>query len=210
MYFESGNLYHIYNQGNNKQRIFFIKENYYYFLRKIRTHVIQYADLLAYCLMPNHFHLMVDVNSVELPRQTILETNDILPGTQALIATKPNLISLNTSIGIMLRSYTRAINNQESRTGALFREETKAICLNAPIKDVPLWYQRSGATIYWRDMPENQYSYRCLNYIHNNPVAAGLVQKPEDWEFSSYKKILNCREGSIVNVDKAKRFLVTG
>lgn len=36
----------------------------------------------------------------------------------------------NPNIDIMLRSYTQAINLQEKRTGALFREETKANCLS--------------------------------------------------------------------------------
>jgi len=66
MLFESGHIYHIYNQGNNRQRIFFKRENYLFFLEKIKNHVLPYADILAYCLMPNHFHLMGYVNWVEL------------------------------------------------------------------------------------------------------------------------------------------------
>jgi len=64
--FVKGYLYHIYNQGNNKQNIFFFKENYLFFLRKIRTFILPYADILSWCLTPNHFHLMVLVNEVEL------------------------------------------------------------------------------------------------------------------------------------------------
>ncbi|MFB6341095.1 transposase [Saccharicrinis sp. FJH62] len=63
MDFESDQLYHVYNQGNNKQDIFFCKENYLFFLKKIETHISPYADIIAYCLMPNHFHLMIKVNS---------------------------------------------------------------------------------------------------------------------------------------------------
>jgi len=66
MHFEIGHIYHINNQGNNRQRIFFKRENYLFFLEKIKNHVLPYADILAYCLMPNHFHLMVYVNWVEL------------------------------------------------------------------------------------------------------------------------------------------------
>ena len=64
MYFESGGIYHIYNQGNNRQVIFYNRKNYLFFLRKIRTHILPFADILAWCLMPNHFHLMVEVKSV--------------------------------------------------------------------------------------------------------------------------------------------------
>ncbi len=61
MYFESTCIYHIYNQGNNWQAIFFNRENYLFFIRKIRIHILPFADILAWCLMPNHFHLMVEV-----------------------------------------------------------------------------------------------------------------------------------------------------
>jgi len=65
MDFDKGHLYHIYNQGNNQQMIFFNKENYLFFLKKIRIHVLPFADILAWCLMPNHFHLMGKVNQME-------------------------------------------------------------------------------------------------------------------------------------------------
>ncbi len=67
MYFERGYLYHIYNQGNNRQKIFFKKENYIFFLRKMKKYLLPYVDVVAWCLMPNHFHLMVFVNELELP-----------------------------------------------------------------------------------------------------------------------------------------------
>ena len=66
MHFEKDLIYHIYNQGNNKQKIFFNRENYLFFLGKINTYIQPYADILAWCLMPNHFHLMVLVNEVEI------------------------------------------------------------------------------------------------------------------------------------------------
>lgn len=53
MRFEAGNIYHVYNRGNNQQRIFFERENYLFFLRKVRKHVLPHGDLLAYCLMPS-------------------------------------------------------------------------------------------------------------------------------------------------------------
>jgi putative transposase len=77
MLFEEGHLYHIYNQGNNRQKIFFSRENYLFFLRKIREYMLPHADVLAWCLMPNHFHLMVYVRTVEielLDGATIIDT----------------------------------------------------------------------------------------------------------------------------------------
>jgi len=68
MQFESGHLYHIYNRGNNSQKIFFNRENSLFFLKKKKKYVSPYTDILAWVLMPNHFHLMVYVKSVVIER----------------------------------------------------------------------------------------------------------------------------------------------
>ncbi|CBN56505.1 hypothetical protein OSCI_3040006 [Kamptonema sp. PCC 6506] len=41
--FQAGNYYHVYNRGNNCQLIFFERENYIYFLRQLRNHLITYG-----------------------------------------------------------------------------------------------------------------------------------------------------------------------
>lgn len=66
MQFEKYHIYHIYNQGNNSQKIFFSRENYLFFLRKIKIYILPYTDIISWCLMPNHFHFMVLVNEVEI------------------------------------------------------------------------------------------------------------------------------------------------
>lgn len=47
MVFEFGNLYHIYNQGNNRQKIFYVRDNYLFFLNKVKRHVLPYSDIAA-------------------------------------------------------------------------------------------------------------------------------------------------------------------
>jgi len=56
-----GNFYHIYNRGNNRENIFFEENNYYYFLEKYDKYLTNYLETFAYCLLPNHFHLLVRV-----------------------------------------------------------------------------------------------------------------------------------------------------
>jgi putative transposase len=58
---EQGNLYHIYNRGNNKQLIFFERKNYIYFLKLFKNYLSSYIDVYAYCLMPNHFHFLIKI-----------------------------------------------------------------------------------------------------------------------------------------------------
>jgi putative transposase len=205
MYFKSGGIYHVYNQGNNRQVIFFKKENYFFFLRKIKTFILPFADVLAYCLMPNHFHLMISVNETEIPAAAIVGVTNSHPDNSG------KRLTLNSSIGIMLRSYTRAINKQEKRSGALFREETKAICLNEPKWDSPKWYTSSGIIMMNVEIPDFQYPQVCYNYIHNNPVKSGFVEHPGEWQFSSFTEIQGKRNESLVNLEKVKEFgLLTG
>ena len=66
MQFEKDHLYHIYNQGNNRRKVFYNRENYLFFLTKMKRYILPYANILAWCLMPNHFHLMVLVNYEEM------------------------------------------------------------------------------------------------------------------------------------------------
>ena len=197
MNFEKGYIYHIYNQGNNHRKIFFNQENYLYFLKKIKTYITPYADILAWCLMPNHFHLMV------LVREALASQG--LTQSQALTTRKRR--TLNDSIGIMLRTYTRAINKQEKFSGTLFRKETKAECVNCPSGVSPSFITKNDVTIINIQNPEQQYPQVCFNYIHQNPVKANLVKKPTDWEFSSALDYAGLRAGKLVNKEVASKYI---
>ncbi len=190
MEFQEGHLYHIYNQGNNRQKIFFERDNYLFFLRKFQTYILPYADILAYCLMPNHFHLMVRV-------QRIIRRN----ATQSRVPSsriQKNPDSINKSIGIMLASYTRAINKRHGFTGSLFRSKTKAICLSCPdymsIANHP-------------DYLERQYPQTVFDYIHQNPVKAGLVKTAVDWEFSSAHNYAQKKNSELISVEITESLL---
>ena len=50
--------YHIYNRGNNRQTVFFEPDNYLYFLRGVKKYLLPVVDMIAYCLMPTHYHLL--------------------------------------------------------------------------------------------------------------------------------------------------------
>ncbi len=59
MNFNEKEIYHIYNRGNNSQLIFFEKENYNHFLRLVKKFLLPNCEILAWCLMPNHFHFLI-------------------------------------------------------------------------------------------------------------------------------------------------------
>ena len=200
MNFESSYIYHVFNQGNNRQKIFFDRDNYLFFLKKINQYILPYADVLAWCLMPNHFHLMLRVNHVSL---------DV-----GRLDSKPELVNqpnkhrtLNNSIAIMLRSYTRAINKQRNNSGSLFRAKTKAECVNCPKGITPSYINKGGITSFTQSNPKFQYPQICFEYIHENPVKARLVKKATDWEFSSARDYANIRDGKLINRPVAEEFL---
>jgi putative transposase len=201
MIFEVDHLYHIYNQGNNRQKIFFLKDNYHFFVKKIEEHFLPYSDILAWCLMPNHFHVMVYVKKLECPAIQGFTLSETLNAGYTIR-------SFNDSIGIMLRSYTRAINKQENRTGSLFRSTTKAICLNCSNGLSPNYFNTPSGTLINVHSSEKQYPQSCFEYIHDNPVKANLVKKPEDWEFSSYNEYFKSAgiNARLINKIKAADF----
>ena len=167
-------IYHVYNRGNNKQTIFFNRDNYIFFLNKIRQNVRPHCEILSYCLMPNHFHFLIysDERTAEpvSPLEAVARINNSQP-----IKTK-----FSEAWRIALSSYTQAINRQEQRTGSLFTQNTK----NKQVSDE------------WMSF---DYRHCCFSYIHQNPISSNLVKKAEDWEFSSYRDYLGLRNGTLCN-----------
>jgi len=149
--FRAGEHYHLYNRGNNSQPIFFERENYVYSLRQLRKYLVpETVDLVSYCLMPNHYHLLVH-----------LKVDNLSGPMQPLVL-----------------SYTKAINKRYARAGALFQGRFKA-----------------------SHVDRNEYLLHLSRYIHLNPVAAGLVRQPEDWECSSYPEFIGLRDGTLPRLD---------
>jgi putative transposase len=68
---------------------------------------------------------------------------------------------------LLSNSYARYFNKKTRRNG-------------------PLWECRFKATAVQTD----EYALHLSRYIHLNPTSAGLVAKPEEWEFSSYREYL--------------------
>lgn len=114
--------------------------------------------------------------------------------------------SLNQSIAILLRSYTQAINKQETTSGSLFRESTKAECVNCPKGITPSFITQSGITTIPDQATEKQYPKICFNYIHKNPVKAGFANDSIYWEYSSAKDYAGLRDGKLINKQLAKKF----
>ncbi|PAM95795.1 hypothetical protein B4N84_04410 [Flavobacterium sp. IR1] len=95
--------YHIYNRGVNGTNIFENEANKLYFLKQLTKYLSDKISILAYCLMNNHFHLVIQLNSEE----------------KEVIQSFSNLFN----------SYAKAFNKQTNRTGSLFEKHFKRIKL---------------------------------------------------------------------------------
>ena len=68
---EYGKYYHIYNRAVGKDNLFGYHANYEHFLRLYDKYIEPVAETFAWCLMPNHLHLLIRMKTLE----EILEAN---------------------------------------------------------------------------------------------------------------------------------------
>ena len=85
-------------------------------------------------------------------------------------------LSISRKIGTLLNSYSQAFNKMWSRHGNLFNQKTSA-----------------------KPVPNDRYLITLLTYIHQNPVRSKLVEKAEDWKFSSYQDYIDIRNGTLAS-----------
>ena len=154
--FQAGEFYHIYHRGANKQKIFFEADNYLYFSRLLRRQRDRYAmNIIAYCLMPNHFHLMLQ------PQRRM---------------------NLSQFMGKLQQSYVQAINWRYRRTGPLFRERFRHVHVHGERHQLLLCRyihvnpKKDGLVRDLRDWPSSNY----LEFIgarHGGLVVPGYREK---------------------------------
>ncbi len=147
--------YHIFNRANGNERLFLEEENYRFFLERTKLYLSPVSEILAYCLMPNHFHFLLRFKNVSKINQTDLKVKKLqdIPSRQ---------------LSKLLNSYAKSFNKKYNRKGSLFMRNAGRV-----------------------KVEDEQYLFKLFNYIHFNPVVAGLAKKPEDWKYSSYKAIIS-------------------
>jgi len=89
-----GAYYHAYNRGNRGQEIFLEQDNYEYLIWLISKNSLRfYITVIAYCLMPNHYHLL------------LRQDGDV---------------KISRFIQSTFQSYSQAFNNRFGLSGRLF------------------------------------------------------------------------------------------
>lgn len=180
MNFLPKNSYHVYNQGNNHERLFNEDNHYHFLLELSQAYISPYCHTICWCLMPNHFHFLIhtDTRVAEIKKQGGLLLDPVTNGFRKLLS-----------------AYSHTYNLQNDRTGALFRPKTKSKCLT------------DEAALAETGLSDTAYFVKCFHYIHNNPVSAGLVTQPEEWKWSSLRYYVGKRENSFCNKELAYKFL---
>ena len=103
----AGEYYHIYNRGNNGVDLFYEERNYRYFLMLYKRYIFPVAKTYAYCLMKNHFHLLIQLREGD--------------NNKAHSLAFANLFS----------TYTKSLNKNYQRTGSLFEKPFKRILIDS-------------------------------------------------------------------------------
>jgi REP element-mobilizing transposase RayT len=175
--FSPESFVHIFNRGNNKEKIFLDEQDCKAFLfrfglalgfnedelqkesflslphSRVRITNTNKNDfrLHVFCLMPNHFHLIVE------------QLRDVL---------------ISNLILKVCTSYAMYFNKKYKRVGHVFQDKFKAVL----IEDDP--------QLMWTSA-----------YIHMNPIKDGIVKSPELYKWSSYKDYVGERNLSIITKD---------
>jgi len=146
-----GYPHHITQRGNRRQQTFFCDEDYLAYLDLMAEWCRKYqVDIWAWCLMPNHVHL---------------------------IAVPQDESGLARAIGEAHRRYTRRINFREKWRGHLWQERF-ASC--------PM---------------DEKHLLLAARYVEMNPVAAGLVENPRDYRWSSARAHLCEADDGLTQVE---------
>ncbi|PPK87937.1 putative transposase [Neolewinella xylanilytica] len=181
-------IYHVYNQSINSEVVYRQEEFYHLFLRKLRKQILPVADIFCYCLMPTHFHLQL------IPKQAGIEIQmaGLKPSKQQVI---------HATFRSLLSSYTRRVNPQYERRGSLFRKTQ----YEPAYKDfIPESWELVEERPFTQYVP---YIRHCFDYIHYNPVKAGLVECAADWPYSSASDWAGLREGTLCNYALAEKLI---
>lgn len=169
--FEAGNIYHFYNRSNNKEQIFQSENSILNFLSGFEKYLLPYIEIYAYCIMPNHFHI---VGKIKQQSEVIKMLNSMqisqLSQIQKSFIKSPNERLFNYLIGKqfgnLCNSFAKGYNSTNKRHGNVFNANMNRIRVE------------NSSQLKW-----------LIYYIHSNPWHHGLMEKFENYFWSSFYEI---------------------
>ena len=184
-----GKVYHIYNRGVNKISIFNTPQNQNYFLNLFFERLGPLVDTYAWCLMKNHFHLMVRIKT----REEIVRELSAVIAADRLIGLDPSKQFSNLFV-----AYAMAFNKQQNRKGALFERPFGRIEVTSlnyfkdlvvyihrnPVKhgfvDHPKEWEWSSYNKYFSTIPSGLKKDAVLAWFDSTIAFKAYHKKPQD------------------------------
>jgi putative transposase len=175
---EHGKFYHIYNRGNNYENIFREDNDYRYFLMLYDIFIDSIADTYAWCLMKNHFHILLRIreqHEIGYLNSLDAKSNDMYMKWKVYFPENPGIQFVKKpdpteQFKHLFNTYSKWYNRKYNRRGSLFEKNFERIQVN-----------------------NKKYFTRLIVYIHNNPAKHGFTDHAMDYPWSSYLTIASTR-----------------
>jgi len=199
--------YHIYNHANGFENVFREAENYRFFMAKYQLHIWPIAETYAYCLMPNHFHLVVRIRKREAI-ETLIRNKNNSPENSSKV---PNFGRVNVDkINVDKVNFGRVNATSDSEIEK-FLSKQFANLFSSYTQSFNKVYDRMGSLFiknFKRELISDKTHFlNAVVYTHRNPIHHGFCKGFEEWPYSSYNTILYGVESL---VEKEKLLKITG
>ncbi len=174
-----GHFYHIYNRGINSTNLFLEQEDYNGFLERLKKYITPIAKVYAYCLLKNHFHLLVKIQTEDHLENTIKEWRTFSASRRENFPSR--------QFSHFFSSHTQSINFKYSRTGTLFEQPFHRIAIE----------QESHFTRLIQYIHHNPQSHLLTNNFEKWPHSSfkalcsdtkTLLERNEIWEWFGGKR----------------------
>ncbi len=187
---EKGAVYHVVSRTVNKE--FLWDEKAKEILRRQIYKVAAFCgvEVLAYCVLSNHFHLLVKV----IPNQSARLTNEQLLERCARLYNNPKDGLVLADIQSRLHSDNEQ-KRLEIRQQLLARMDDISPFMKILKQRFSIWFNRTHQRwgTHWGErfqsvlvQPSSHALLAVAAYIALNPLRAGLCKDPKDYRFSSY------------------------
>lgn len=171
---QTNRSYHIFNHANEFENIFTEDENYRFFLDKYKQYITPIAETYAYCLLPNHFHLVVRIRRKEVIEELIIDKNNFPKVSFDFEKVREEVNISNDDIEKYLSKqfsnffscYTQSFNRMYKRMGSLFIKNFK--------REITL---------------DKEYFMNAVVYTHRNPVHHGFCKRYNGWSYIVLRNI---------------------
>jgi putative transposase len=154
----------------SKREVVFLPDQYYHIYNRGAN-----RDLIFRC-DDNYLFLLKRIKQYVAEYEIAMISYCLMPNHYHFVLRQGSEKQISAFIQAVFNSYTKAFNKMYERTGTLFEERFRAIAIE-----------------------RFDYLLHLCRYVHRNPLEAGLVKHPGQWQFSNYLEWIGQRKGTLVD-----------